>query len=104
MQNLTTQHMARLFEEFGSTEVTFNAQVILESGLVTSDVRLVVGPRNLPCVLYACSMKGARVIVEISKDDGALLARCGFMTTLRLGFRLQDEELPVSFIVPWTPS
>jgi hypothetical protein len=92
--------MARLFEEFGETEVTFNAQVILESGLVTSDVRLAVGPHHLPCVLYACSMKGARVIVEISRDDGALLARCGFMTTLRLGFRLRDEESPVSFIVP----
>ena len=55
MQHLTTQHLARLYEEFGGTEVTFNSQVILESGLVTSDVRLTVGSQHLPCVLYACS-------------------------------------------------
>ena len=100
MQNLTTQHLARLFEEFGGTEVTFNGQVILESGLVTSDVRLTVGSHHLPCVLYACSMKGARVIVEIGKDDSDLLARSSSMTTLRLGFKQIDEKSPVSFIVP----
>jgi hypothetical protein len=100
VQNLTTQHLARLFEEFGGTEVTFNAQVILESGLVTSDVRLTVGSHHLPCVLYACSMKGARVIVEFSKDDSDLLACSSSMTTLRLGFKQRDEKSPVSFIVP----
>jgi len=100
VQNLTAHHLARLFEEFSGTEVTFNSQVILESGLVTSDVRLTVGSRHLPCVLYACSMKGARVVVEISKDFSDLLARSSSMTTLHLGFRQSDEKSPVSFIVP----
>jgi hypothetical protein len=99
MQNLTTHHLARLFEEFGGTEITFNSQVILESGLVSSDVRLTVGSHHLPCVLYACSMKGARVIVEISREDSDLLARSSSMTTLRLGFKQVDEKSPVSFIV-----
>ncbi len=100
MQTLTTQHLARLFDEFSGTEVTFNAQVIHESGLVTSDVRLTVGSHHLPCVLYACSMKGARVIVEIGKDDSDLLVRSSSMTILRLGFKQREEKSPVSFIVP----
>ena len=54
--NLTAQHLARLYEEFCGTEVTFNAQVIIESGLVTSDVRLTVGSHHLPmrpvCLLH----------------------------------------------------
>lgn len=100
MQTLTAQHLARLFEEFGGTEVTFNAQVIMESGLVTSDVRLTIGSHHRSCVLYACSMKGARVIVEISRDDHDLLARSSSMTTLRLSFRQKEEKSPVSFIVP----
>lgn len=100
MQTLKKQHLDRLFEEFGGTEVTFNSQVIRESGLVTADVRLTVGSHHLPSVLYACSMKGARIIVEISKDDHDLLARSSSMTTLRLGFKQKEERSPVSFIVP----
>ena len=69
MQILTAQHLSRLYEEFGETEVTFNAQVILECGLITSDVRLTLGSQHLPCVLYACSMKGARVIAEIGQGS-----------------------------------
>ena len=100
MQNLTAHHLVRLYEEFGETEVTFNAQVIIESGLITSDVRLTIGSHHLPCVLYACSMRGARVIAEISQDTNDLLAHSNSTATLRLGFRQSDEKSPVSFIVP----
>jgi hypothetical protein len=92
--------MARLYEEFCETEVTFNAQVIFESGLITSDVRLTVGSSHLPCVLYACSMKGARVIAEIGQNTNELLAHNGSTATLRLGFKQSNEKTPVSFFVP----
>ncbi|MGA2380473.1 MAG: PilZ domain-containing protein [Spirochaetia bacterium] len=99
MQNLTAQHLARLYEEFGDTEMTFNAQVIFESGLITSDVRLTIGANHLPCVLYACSMKGARVIAEIGHNASDILARNSAVATLHLGFKQRDEKAPVSFFV-----
>ncbi len=99
MQNLTSQHLARLYDEFADTEVTFNGQVILESGLATSDVRLTVGSRHLDCVLYACSMKGARVIVEMRQEESDLLARGAHAVSLHLTFREKDEKTPVSFFV-----
>jgi hypothetical protein len=100
MQNLTPQHLARLYEEFGDTEVTFNGQVIIESGLITSDVRLTIGSLHVSCVLYACSMKGARVIAEIGTAAGALLSRGSTPATLRLGFKQGGEKSVVSFFVP----
>ena len=100
MQNLTVQHLARLYKEFSETEVTFNGQVIIESGLITSDVRLTVGSNHLPSVLYACSMKGARVIAEIGNTTTDLLTHNSSSATLRLGFKQSDEKTPVSFIVP----
>lgn len=99
MQNLSPQRLARLYEEFGETEVTFNAQVIMESGLITSDVRLTIGSQHLPCVLYACSMKGARVIAEIDRNAADQLAHSNAGTTLRLGFKQKEEKAPVSFFV-----
>ena len=100
MQNLTSQHLARLYEEFGATEVTFNAQVILESGLITSDVRLTVGSRHTPCVLYACSMKGARLIMEVIQAEGDLLTKSSSAASLHLGFRRKDDKAPVTFFIP----
>ena len=100
MQNLTVQHLARLYEEFSETEVTFNAQVIIESGRITSDVRLTVGAHHLPSVLYACSMRGARIIAEIGQNTNEVLTHNSSSATLRLGFKQSDEKAPVSFIVP----
>jgi hypothetical protein len=98
VQILTAQHLSRLYEEFGETEVTFNAQVILECGLITSDVRLTLGSQHLPCVLYACSMKGARVIAEIGQGSTDLLTHSN-SATLHLGFKQSGEKVPVSFFV-----
>jgi hypothetical protein len=99
LQNLTSQHLARLYEEFADTEVTFNGQVILESGLVTSDVRLTFGSRHLDCVLYACSMKGARVILEMTPAVADVVAHGTTAASLHLTFRQRDEKAPVSFFV-----
>jgi hypothetical protein len=100
VQNLTAHHLARLYEEFGETEVTFNSQVIIESGLITSDVRLTVGSQHLSCVLYACSMKGARVIAEFGQTVTDVLAHNNSSASLRLGFKQQNEKSPVSFFIP----
>ena len=66
MPFFTLQHIARLHDSFSETEVTFNTQVIIASGLLTSEVRLTAGEERFPCVLYACSIKSARVIAEIN--------------------------------------
>jgi len=100
VQNLTSQHLARLYEEFAETEVTFNAQVILESGLLTSEVRLTAGSRHLPCVLYASSMRGARVILEVDQAEGDLLLRNTSAASLHMGFRRREDKAAVSFFVP----
>jgi len=97
VQNLSSQHLARLYDEFADTEVTFNAQVILESGLVTSDVRLTLGSRHLDCVLYASSMKHARVIVEMGHAEAELHGSSA--ASLHFTFRQPEEKAAVSFFV-----
>ncbi len=100
MPNLTSQHLARLYEEFSQTEVTFNTQVILESGLITSEVHLTVGSRHLGCVLYASSMKGARIIIEATPAEEDALARNTSTASLHLGFHRKEDKTPVTFFIP----
>ena len=99
MSMFTTQRLARFYQSYRETEVTFNSQVILVSGLVTSDIHLKVGDLHFPCVLYASSMQGARVIAEMGDAFVDALARTNNAAALRLSFRPQDEHESITFFV-----
>ena len=100
MPVFSSQRLAQLYKEHAATEVTFNAQVILASGLVTSEVHLNVGDLHRASVLYACSMQGARIIAEVGDDFPPILARNGSTATLHLSFRTRDESSNLSFFLP----
>ena len=100
MSMFTTQHLDRFYQSYRETEVTFNAQVILVSGLLTGDIHLKVADLHIPCVLYACSMQGARVIAEMGEDAVNALARANNVAALRLSFRPQEEHADITFFVP----
>jgi hypothetical protein len=99
MPVLTSQQLARLYDTYRDTEVTFNTHVIAASGLIPSDIHLKVAEQHLPCVLYACSLKGARVIAELGDRSIAQHVRANSMVSLRLAFRPQDEPAPLRFFV-----
>jgi hypothetical protein len=99
MAYMTSQQLADYYREFRKTEVTFNTQVIVASGLVTADVHLKFGNHNVPCVLYACSMAGARVIAELTPSMVEELGKLNNSASLRLGFRQKDESVPATFFV-----
>jgi hypothetical protein len=99
MPALSSQHVSRLYDSYRDTEVTFNSQIIIASGLLTSEIHLTVADTHLPCVLYACSMKGARVIAEIGSQAAAALSGSGNVALLRLSFRPDPQEPAASFFV-----
>jgi hypothetical protein len=99
MPRLTSHQLSRFHDLYRDKEVTFNTQVIIESGLVTSDVHLTIGSAHVPCVLYACSMKGARVIAEVGTDLRNNLMRSNSMTALHLGFHQAQDPHPTTFFI-----
>jgi hypothetical protein len=99
MPELTATQLARLYDSFRDTEVTFNTQVIAASGLMPADVHLKVAEQHLPCVLYACSLRGARVIADLGDATIASHLRPNSMVSLRLAFRPPGEPAPLAFFV-----
>jgi hypothetical protein len=99
MRSQASGRLERLHENYRDTEVTFNSQVILESGLVTSEVRLDVSGIRVPCVLYACSMKGARVIAEVGESLRDALSRSRGAAALHLGFHQAHQPEATAFLV-----
>ncbi|HTP58587.1 MAG TPA: PilZN3 domain-containing protein [Spirochaetia bacterium] len=99
MASLTSQQLARLYDTYADVELTFNAHIIVSSGLVPAEVHLRIGDQHVPCVLYASSMKGARVIAELADSVRDLMARADNLVSLRFAFRAAGQSSATSFFV-----
>ncbi len=100
MSIVTSQQLARYFEQYRATEVTFNKEVIDATGLLTRNVYLKVADQQWPCIIYACSLKGAKVIASVKNAFFNSLRQSNSHVSLRCCFRLPDKTDPISFFVP----
>ncbi|HEY9595979.1 MAG TPA: PilZN3 domain-containing protein, partial [Spirochaetia bacterium] len=65
MSIVTSQQLARYYQEYRTTDVTFNKQVIGATGLVARNVYLKIQDRQIPCTVFSSSMSNARLIATI---------------------------------------
>ena len=100
MSIVTSQQLARYFEQYRATEVTFNKEVIDATGLLTRNVYLKVADQQWPCIIYACSLTGAKVIASVKNAFFNSLRQSNSHVSLRCCFRLPDKTDPISFFVP----
>ncbi len=100
MSIVTTQQLARYYEQYRTTEVTFNKQVAGATGLVSRNVYLKIQDRQLPCVVFSSSMAGARVIAGITAAITTTMQQANNRVTLRWCFKQPDKVEPITFFVP----
>ncbi len=99
MSIITSHELARFYELYRQSEVTFTKQVTEATGLQLQTVLLKVGGSQWPCVLYSCSMAGARTVVNLRNDFYETLQRAEGHLSLRLAFKRPDKQDPISFYV-----
>ncbi|HVP19358.1 MAG TPA: PilZ domain-containing protein [Spirochaetia bacterium] len=99
MSIVRTQQLSRFFEQYASTEVTFNKQVLSATGLMSKNVYLKVLDQQWPCVVFSSSMTAARVIVTVKEAFLAALRKANNKLFLRWCFKLADKPEPISFYV-----
>jgi hypothetical protein len=100
MSIVTSQQLARYFEQYGAVEVTFNKEVSDATGLLARNLYLKVSDQQWPCIIYACSLRGAKVIASVRNAFFDSLRKSNSHVSLRLCFRLPDKTEPISFFVP----
>jgi hypothetical protein len=100
MSIVTTQQLARYFDQYRTNEVTFNKQVAGATGLIPRNVYLKLQDRQVPCVVLSSSMAGARVIAGLSALIAAAMKQANNRVTLRWCFKLPDKVEPITFFVP----
>jgi hypothetical protein len=100
MSIVTAQQLARYYEQYRTTEVTFNRQVAGATGLIGRNIYLKVADRQLPCTVVSSSMAGARVVAAVTAGMHVALKQANDRANLRWCFKLPDKVEPISFFVP----
>jgi hypothetical protein len=99
MSIITSQQLSRYLELYGTTEVTFNKQVIDATGLIPKHVFLKIADQQWPCIVYSSSMAGARVIAGVKSEFYEFLRQANNHAALRYCFKLAEKADPISFSV-----
>lgn len=104
MSIITSQQLSRYYEQYKSTDVTFNKQVISALGLVPKGVYLKIQDRQLPCMVFSSSLSTARVIASMPDAVMLALKRANNHLALRWCFKQLDKIEPITFFVMCRPA
>ncbi|MCL2127743.1 MAG: pilus assembly protein PilZ [Treponema sp.] len=96
---LTAQKIAIYYERFKGIDVTFTKDMIQVTGLITEQVHLKCGSDFWPCVFYATSFQGAKIVANIKSGLLDKLQRANNMVSLRLCFKDTEKGNPLTFFV-----
>jgi len=99
MSIVTSQQLARYYEQYKSTDVSFNKQVMSATGLISRSVYLKIKDRQIPCMVFSSSMSAARVIASVGPVVMASLKQANNRCALRWCFKQPDQVEPITFFV-----
>jgi hypothetical protein len=96
---LTTQKVASYYERYKGIDVTFTKDMIQVTGLITEQVHLKCGSDFWPCVFFATSFQGAKIVANTKSGLMGKLQHANNLMSLRLCFKNTETESPLTFFV-----
>ncbi len=100
MANFSTQRLTQLYEKFFQKEIAFSKSIIQITGLETKKVFLKIKGEQSPCVVYSCSMRSAKIIINLDNSGFEEIKRAKNYVSLRMSFFPKDAKNPIVFFVP----
>lgn len=100
MPNLSNQMINMFYEKYSERDVAFNHSVIKETGLEPKNVYLKVKGEQWSCIVYSCSMKSAKIIVNMNPEAFDTLNNAKKFVNLRLSFLPPDAKRSLPFFIP----
>ncbi len=97
---ITSQQLLQYYGEYKEREITFNRQVIEALKLLPRQVYIKCHGDQIPCVLYASSMTGAKIVASLKAAAMQKLRLANNSVSLRFAFRRTEKREPLFFFVP----
>ena len=96
---LTSQKISIYYDQFKNINVTFTKEIIQATGLLPQQIHLKCGNDFWPCVVYAASFEGAKIVVNIKTDLLGKLQAANNYINLRFCFKPVGETNAVTFFI-----
>jgi len=96
---LLSQKISVYYDRFKDIEVTYTKEIIQVTGLLTQQVHLKCGNDFWPCVVYASSFEGAKVVANVKTGLLGKLHTTNNFVNLRFCFKPAGETNTVTFFV-----
>jgi hypothetical protein len=97
---VTSQQLSQYYALYKDREITFNRQIIDVLKLLPKEVCLKTRGDQLSCIVYSCSMSGAKVLASLKAQALQQIRLAGNALSLRFAFRRNDKPEPLFFFVP----
>jgi hypothetical protein len=97
---ITSQQLAKYYELYRDREITFNRQIVEVLKLMPKQVYLKTRGDQLSCIVYSCSMGGAKIVANLRTKALQQIRVAGNSVSLRFAFRRSDKPEPLFFFVP----
>ncbi|HUX13474.1 MAG TPA: PilZ domain-containing protein [Spirochaetia bacterium] len=99
MSITTSQQIARYYEQFSTVDVTFTKEVIKATLLYPKQVFMKCLGFQWPCIVYASSMIGAKLVVNRQGNFSETVRKANNVIQLRFSFLRPDKADPLTFFV-----
>lgn len=99
MSVITSQQIARYYNQFQDADVTFTKDVIRATLLYPKNIQLRCLGYQWPVILYSSSMNAAKVIANMRVPIKEVTAKAKGLVQLRYSFIQRDKNDPVSFFL-----
>jgi hypothetical protein len=99
MGTATSQTIGKYYDLYKGIDVTFTKEVIQATGLIPQQVYIKCMGETWPCVVYATSFQGAKIIINSKTGLYDKVQRANNLVALRFSFRESDKNDPLSFSV-----
>ncbi len=96
---LTSQKLVNLYERYKTIDVTYTKEIIQVTGLIPQQVFLKCVSDFWPCVIFASSFVGAKVVSNVKSGLLIKLQQANNMISLRFCFKSNDKGAPLTFFV-----
>lgn len=99
MPLITSQQLAHYYQQYRAIDVTFNKEVSRALGLVPRQVYFKCLGSQVPCIIYASSLNGARIIANLDDAMYDRIRRANNVISLRYCFKQLEKSAPLAFFV-----
>ncbi len=99
MATLLTQKLEEYYEKYKDKEIAFNKSVMTLTGLEPKKIFLKIKGEDIHCIIYSCSMSGAKILVNLTQRDFENIRIANNIVSIRFSFANKEKKDSIVFFI-----